>query len=202
MKKVIAVLLSFCLLFALASCGGGSSSGDTVKEDSSPAETAASTPEPAASSDDSPPPDSGAADEGKEDEEEEGYPKYTGEIIVSILGDPDGDHSNFQYLTEAYKKYQPDVTFSFEPLKTDSYVPWLATQLASGHIRPDIVSGNYAATYQGYVNLNLYRNRVNHYTGRTWQEELNFDLISETNAKGEKYMLPSEAVHIYGSFHL
>jgi len=81
------------------------------------------------------------------------------------------------------------------PQGTD-YATWLGTQLAAGDVRPDIVAGNYQPTYGKYVNLDKYRFETNPYTGRTWDEDLNWDFFVARDAKGQRPMIATEAVHI------
>ena len=79
------------------------------------------------------------------------------------------------------------------------YPEWLGTQLAAGEpakVRPDIVSGNYQATYANYVNLDKYVFQTNPYTGHIWNEDVDWSFWQERNARGERIMLPTEAVHI------
>jgi ABC-type glycerol-3-phosphate transport system substrate-binding protein len=42
----------------------------------------------------------------------------------------------------------------------------------------------------------MYRTRRNPYSGKQWQDELDFDLLMERNSRGDKIFLSSEAVHI------
>jgi ABC-type glycerol-3-phosphate transport system substrate-binding protein len=125
-----------------------------------------------------------------------GITKYNGEIIVSIWADDESGQAGFNALAKAYNKLQPDVKLTFEPSSGGDAAIWLTTQLAAGNVRPDVVSGNLAGNYPNYVDLNLYRTYKNQYTGRIWQDELDFDLVNDNNGRGEKFYLASEAVHI------
>ena len=72
----------------------------------------------------------------------------------------------------------------------------MSTQLAAGDPKVDIVPGNYVPTYGKYLNLDKYRYETNQYTGRTWDEDLDWNFFVYKNDKGERVMLPTEAVHI------
>ena len=122
---------------------------------------------------------------------------YKGDIVVSTNNGNASERGTFQALVAAYKKVQPDVNVIIEgPPAGVDYAQWLGTQLAAGNIRPDIVSGNYQPTYAKYVNLDKYRFQTDPYTSRTWNEDLSWDFFQEKNVKGEKIMIPTEAVHI------
>lgn len=124
---------------------------------------------------------------------------YKGTIVVSTNG-ANPDRLRFQSLAEAYKLVQPDVEVIFEGTPAGvGYAEWLGTQLAAGEpsqVRPDIVSGNYQDTYANYVNLDKYVFQTNPYTGRVWNEDVDWSFWQERNARGERIMLPTEAVHI------
>ncbi|MBO9607092.1 MAG: carbohydrate ABC transporter substrate-binding protein [Paenibacillaceae bacterium] len=123
--------------------------------------------------------------------------KYKGEIVVSINADPNAHlEKAFDAVAEAYKKVQPDVKLIWEPGGSTEYAKWLGTQLAVGTPRPDIVSSNYQENYARYVNLDKYRKKVNPYTGNKWDQDIDFDFYAARNAKGERIMLPTQAVHI------
>lgn len=126
----------------------------------------------------------------------EGGKKYKGTLVISTNG-ADPEDGRYVGLLAAYKQVQPDVEVIVEgpPAGTD-YTPWLGTQLAAGDVRPDIVSGNYQKTYGKYVNLDKYRFSTNPYTGKTWDEDLDWNFFEDRNSKGERTMLASEAVHI------
>lgn len=124
---------------------------------------------------------------------------YKGTIVVSTLG-ANPDRERFKSLVAAYKLLQPDVEVIIEgPPAGVGYPEWLGTQLAAGEpskVRPDLVSGNYQPTYANYVNLDKYVFETNPYTGRIWNEDVDWSFWQERNARGERIMLPTEAVHI------
>jgi hypothetical protein len=101
-------------------------------------------------------------------------------------------------LTRAYQERQPDVEIAWDTAERppDEYTSWLGTQLAADDIAVDIVSGNYANTYRGYVNLEAYRSVTNPYSDQIWDADLNWELIRALDAAGNRIMLPTRAVHI------
>jgi len=121
---------------------------------------------------------------------------YKGQVVLSTNG-ANPDRGVFKGLVAAYKQVQPDVEVIVEGPPTGvGYPEWLGTQLAAGNIRPDVVSGNYQATYAKYVNLDKFRFQTNPYTSRPWDEDLDWNFFQEKNVRGEKVMIPTEAVHI------
>jgi ABC-type glycerol-3-phosphate transport system substrate-binding protein len=124
-----------------------------------------------------------------------GITKYSGEIVVSTIDDGEDD-KGFEAVARAYNRYQPEVKLIWEQGAGADYSTWLATQLGAGNVRPDIVSGNYAKTYPNYVDFNMYRNRINQYNGKPWQDEYDFDMLYEADAKGQRILLQGTAVHI------
>lgn len=124
---------------------------------------------------------------------------YKGTLVVSTLG-ANPDRERFKALVAAYKLLQPDVEVLIEgPPAGITYREWLGTQLAAGDpssVRPDIVSGNYQPSYAHYVNLDKYAFETNPYTGRPWNEDLDWDFWQQRNARGERIVVGSEAVHI------
>lgn len=125
--------------------------------------------------------------------------KYTGKVIIALPSSASSEEENygFQAVKQAYQELQPDVELVWEgPSAGTDYGPWLSTQLAAGDPQLDIVPGNYVPTYGKYVNFDKYRFQVNQYTGRTWDEDLDWDFFVYKNTKGERVMLPTEAVHI------
>jgi len=125
--------------------------------------------------------------------------KYKGTIVVSILGadtQTTGPKEAYTALIEAYKKVQPDVQIIIEAPTGPEYPRWAATQLANPNPRPDLISGNYVKAYDKYVDFNRYRYTINPYTGHKWDEDLDFTFFSAINPKGQRYMLPTQAVHI------
>ncbi len=125
--------------------------------------------------------------------------KYKGEIVISTNG-ANPDYVRWSTLIEAYNKLQPDVKVIVEgPPSGVDYAQWLGTQLAAGEpsaVRPDIVSGNYQPTYANYVNLDKYILGTNPYTGNAWNDDVDWSFWQERNTRGERIMLPTEAVHI------
>lgn len=119
-------------------------------------------------------------------------------IIISISADP-YRIGGFRKLIDAYHEHHPEVEVVLE-LKGGthgiSYGPWLTTQLASGDPRPDIVSGNSVAAPGTYVNYDYYRDAINPYTQRPWDEDLDFDWFTWYNLRGERTMLAVNSVHI------
>ena len=126
-----------------------------------------------------------------------GGKKFKGTLVISTNNGSDPDDGRFKGLFEAYKKVQPDVELIHEGAPQGTgYDTWLGTQLAAGDVRPDIVAGNYQPTYGKYLNLDKYRFETNPYTGRTWDEDLDWNFFVARDPKGQRYMLPTEAVHI------
>lgn len=121
----------------------------------------------------------------------------SGQLIVSIIGDSI-DKNTQQALTNAYRQHRPNVQVIWEiPNATAAdYPTWLGTQLASGSIRPDIVSGNYVPTFRNYVNFDAYRKNTNPLTHTSWDQTLNWDFFILRNAQGARIMLPTRSVHI------
>jgi raffinose/stachyose/melibiose transport system substrate-binding protein len=130
--------------------------------------------------------------------------KYKGEIVISTNG-ANPDYNRFTTLIAAYNALQPDVKVVVEgPPAGVNYAEWLGTQLAAGEpakVRPDIVSGNYQATYANYVNMDKYVFQVNQYTGNVWNDDVDWSFWQERNARNERIMLPTEAVHILWFFN-
>ena len=123
--------------------------------------------------------------------------QFTGQLVISLNGTGQPQVRS-EALSAAYKKVQPGVELIWEypGSSASDYPTWLGTQLAASPIRPDIVSGNYVATYRSYVNFDKYKKTTNPYTGNPWDADLNWDFFVARNAKGERYMLPTRSVHI------
>lgn len=119
-----------------------------------------------------------------------------GQLVISTIQNP--PKAARDALTRVYKAKQPGVSIVWDTKNTDpaQYTSFLGTQLAAGHIRPDIVSGNYQATFRGYVNLDMYRKTTNPYTHHTWDQDVNWDFFRGTNTQGQRIMLATQAVHI------
>jgi ABC-type glycerol-3-phosphate transport system substrate-binding protein len=121
--------------------------------------------------------------------------RFTGTIVVSIHNYvPDEAQPA---LSSAYKQVRPEVQVVWElpATTTANYTTWLGTQLAAGTIRPDVVSGNYFSSYAKYFNYDQVRKNINPHTGRPWDQDLDWDFNRSRNAKGERVMLPTRAVH-------
>lgn len=124
--------------------------------------------------------------------------KFSGTIVISpyqISGSPSKLAQDA--LTKAYQQYQPNVTITWEVPSTANYIQWLGTQLASGNIRPDIVSGNYQASYSHYVDFYKYRYVTNPYTNEQWDKDWQWDYARTDNAAGQRFFLATQAVHIF-----
>lgn len=119
-----------------------------------------------------------------------------GQLVIAISANPPKQAQ--QALTAAYKAKQPHVDIVWDTKNTQpaQYTSFLGTELAATNIRPDIVSGNYQATFRGYLNFDMYRKSRNPYTGRTWDQDLNWDFYRGTNTQGQRIMLATQAVHI------
>ncbi|MHA1565341.1 MAG: ABC transporter substrate-binding protein [Alphaproteobacteria bacterium] len=126
--------------------------------------------------------------------------RYSGTIIISTNGDPNRA-AGFKKLIKAYNEIRPDVQILLELKGGGSrlggeYPIWLTAQMGSGKPRPDIVSSNYAVNAGRYVNFNYYRDVINPHTQRPWDEDIDFDWHASINAKGERIMMPGQAVHV------
>ncbi|GCE29502.1 hypothetical protein KDA_49860 [Dictyobacter alpinus] len=123
--------------------------------------------------------------------------ELSGQLVVSIVGN-NIDKNTQQALTNAYRQHRPNVQVIWEiPNATGAdYPTWLGTQLASGSIRPDIVSGNYVPTFRNYVNFDAYRKMTNPLTHSSWDQTLNWDFFIQRNGQGARIMLPTRSVHI------
>ncbi|MEZ4863361.1 MAG: extracellular solute-binding protein [Caldilineaceae bacterium] len=124
--------------------------------------------------------------------------KAPGEVVVSLNGENIPEEP-MNLMSEAFQKTFPDVevVWEFPNLGAGDYPQWLGTQVAAGDIRPDVVSGNYLSTYNGYVNLDQYRKTVNPFTGNPWDQDLQWDALRGKNAKGERIMVHMRSVHTY-----
>ena len=124
-----------------------------------------------------------------------GATRHKGQIVISIIQQI--EPAAQEALAAAYKQQQPDVELVWELPGggAGQYPTWLSTQLSAGTIRPDIVSGNYVGTYAGYLNFEKYRKAINPYTTQPWDRDLDWDFYRSRNAKGERFMLPTRAVH-------
>ncbi len=121
-----------------------------------------------------------------------------GEVVVSLNGE-NVPEEPMNLMSEAFRDTYPDteVVWEFPNLGAGDYPQWLGTQVAAGNIRPDVVSGNYLSTYNGYVNLDQYRKTENPFTGNPWDEDLQWEALRGKNAKGERIMVHMRTVHTY-----
>ena len=120
----------------------------------------------------------------------------SGTIVISII--QDRDESVVQALADAYKEIRPNVEILWENSGAGAgeYPAWLGTQVAAADIRPDIVSGNYFNSFTGYFDFNTVRYLPNPHTGNLWDQDLDWNFFVSQNAQGQRYMLPTRAVHI------
>ncbi|GAA5189747.1 hypothetical protein GCM10023322_43140 [Rugosimonospora acidiphila] len=122
--------------------------------------------------------------------------KFTGQLVISTVINP--PKAAQQALTDAYKKVQPGVELVWETQDfsgSDAYTQFLTTQLAAKSPRPDFVSGVYAKTYSGYVDLDQYRQTTDPYTKQPWGQDINFDLGGSRNALGQLYQASTAVSH-------
>lgn len=198
LHSIVGIAGGLATASVLAACGGGTApSPTTAPAQSAPPpptsapQAAAPTPTPAAK-----PTTTAAATPQTTPAATTGRPaKYEGQIVISLSSViPDEAQ---QSLSTAYQKVQPSVKLIFENVAggAGTYPTWLGTQVAAGNIRPDIVSGNYFPTYRGYFNFDKVQQTINPYTGNPWSKDLDWEFFVWRNAKGERYMLPTRAVH-------
>ncbi len=121
-----------------------------------------------------------------------------GEVVVSLNGENVPDEP-MALVGEAFQDTLPDIeiVWEFPNLGAGDYPQWLGTQVAAGDIRPDVVSGNYLSSYNGYVNLDQYRKTTNPFTTNPWDQDLQWDALRGKNAKGERIMVHMRTVHTY-----
>ncbi|MEZ4730642.1 MAG: ABC transporter substrate-binding protein [Caldilineaceae bacterium] len=121
-----------------------------------------------------------------------------GEVVISLNGENIPEEP-MTLVGEAFQETFPDIeiVWEFPNLGAGDYPQWLGTQVAAGDIRPDVVSGNYLSTYNGYVNLDQYRKTTNPFTGNPWDQDLQWDALRGKNAKGERIMVHMRSVHTY-----
>lgn len=121
-----------------------------------------------------------------------------GEVVISLNGENIPEEP-MNLMSEAFQDTFPDVeiVWEFPNLGAGDYPQWLGTQVAAGDIRPDVVSGNYLSTYNGYVNLDQYRKTTNPFTGNPWDQDIQWDALRGKNAKGERIMVHMRSVHTY-----
>ncbi len=124
--------------------------------------------------------------------------KAPGEVVISLNGE-NIPETPMNLMSEAFQATFPDVeiVWEFPNLGAGDYPQWLGTQVAAGDIRPDVVSGNYLSSYNGYVNLDQYRKTTNPFTNNPWDQDLQWDALRGKNAKGERIMVHMRSVHTY-----
>ncbi len=120
------------------------------------------------------------------------------EIVISILANQ-RQVPGLEAVARAYEQLHPDRRVRVEMKGGGSgvgYPTWLATQLATGAPRPDIVSSNYASNYDGYVDLDTYRWVRNPYSGRVWNDDFDFDYFQALNVAGKRITLGTQSVKV------
>jgi raffinose/stachyose/melibiose transport system substrate-binding protein len=124
--------------------------------------------------------------------------KEPGEVVVALNGE-NIPTEPMELMSEAFQDTFPEIEIAWEfpNLGAGDYPQWLGTQVAAGDIRPDVVSGNYLSSYNGYVNLDQYRKTTNPFTGNPWDEDIQWDALRGTNSKGERIMIHMRSVHTY-----
>jgi raffinose/stachyose/melibiose transport system substrate-binding protein len=124
--------------------------------------------------------------------------RFKGRIVVATLQNPAPQAQ--QALARAYRRQQPGVEIVWDTRDyTDptAYAAWLDSQLSSGPIRPDIVSGSYVPAFRRYVDLDEYRAQVNPYTGHRWDDDFDFETYRNLNTRGERTEVTTETAHLY-----
>ena len=118
--------------------------------------------------------------------------RFTGQIVVATLDNPPDEAK--QALARAYQKQQPGVKIVWQTTNTtpSAYASWLSGQLGRSSVGPDIVSGNSAPLFRGFVDLDEYRAQINPYTGRAWEDDYNFALYRELNDVGERTVMGTD----------
>lgn len=121
-----------------------------------------------------------------------------GEVVVALNGE-NIPTEPMELMSEAFQDTFPDIEIAWEfpNLGAGDYPQWLGTQVAAGNIRPDVVSGNYLSSYNGYVNLDQYRKTTNPFTGNAWDQDIQWEALRGKNAKGERIMVHMRSVHTY-----
>jgi raffinose/stachyose/melibiose transport system substrate-binding protein len=159
---------------ALAACAPNSPAPAPTVAPAAPAEDAAATAEPAAPA------------------------QEAGEVVIALNGE-NIPTEPMELMSEAFQDTFPgiEIAWEFPNLGAGDYPQWLGTQVAAGDIRPDIVSGNYLSSYNGYVNLDQYRKSTNPFTGNAWDQDIQWDALRGTNTRGERIMIHMRSVHTY-----
>jgi ABC-type glycerol-3-phosphate transport system substrate-binding protein len=103
--------------------------------------------------------------------------------------------SGVQAVIDAYGKYQPNVEVTYNPSLGSGYGSWLANELQSPQIMADIVTSDYATSLR-YVDMGLYRNRYNQYTGNRFRDDYDFDTVKLQNALGQQTVIYSQEAQV------
>ena len=181
-RWILAILLLGALVF-LAACGGPAASG-------SPADAPAAD-EPA------------AADEEVVEIEEstEEAAELSGEIVVSIASN---DVQTYQALADAYMELHPgvDILVELKAPAVDAYLQWIRTQFTSEVPRVSLIESPHLREFaqEGrLLNWGPYLNKVNPYTGETWEdsfEEWGLNLVRDPNT-GQMFTMPYMSVQTF-----
>jgi ABC-type glycerol-3-phosphate transport system substrate-binding protein len=124
--------------------------------------------------------------------------RYRGEVVIATRYTPSA--SARRALAAAYRQQQPKVRVVWETrdfADSAAYSRWLDDQLVGSRIRPDIVSGDLAPNFGGFVDFEQYRAQVNPYTGRPWQDDYHFGLYRTLDARGERPTLATEGAQAF-----
>ncbi|MBX3015237.1 MAG: extracellular solute-binding protein [Caldilineaceae bacterium] len=121
-----------------------------------------------------------------------------GEVVIALTGENIPEEP-MTLMSEAFQDTIPgvEIAWEFPNLGAGDYPQWLGTQVAAGNIRPDVVSGNYLSSYNGYVNLDQYRKTTNPFTGNAWDQDIQWEALRGKNNKGERIMVHMRSVHTY-----
>jgi raffinose/stachyose/melibiose transport system substrate-binding protein len=124
--------------------------------------------------------------------------KFKGTVTVAVLGTMSPRHDVARdRLSSAYRDMHPNVQIKWEgPPEGGDYTTWLGTQLAAEPVALDIVSGNYVKSYGKYVDFDKYRKSINPYSGRPWDEDLDWDFFEGRWGANQRYLLATRGVHI------
>ena len=134
--------------------------------------------------------------EGSDDAD--GMGDMSGDIIISFSGD---DTQTWEALCEAYMGMHPNVNCIVELKPAEGYQEFIRAQFAAGEPEFSLVGANVVADLvndKAFLDLNLYMDRENPYSGRSWAED--FDPIALANmtnpVTGEINMLNTETVQV------
>lgn len=101
-------------------------------------------------------------------------------------------------LAEMYYDHHPEAYIVWEGAGGGpgmTYPTWLGAMLAAGDPYPDIVSGNYASAYGNFVDMAKHRMAINPYSGRPWNDDLDWNWIGRGAMGGRITVLKTRAVH-------